>query len=244
MQSGFCPGQVMFGLVHCVDVDGKSVLFLDGDTECFQWWQWATIVCLLCFVLPFPALLVSLRRWLHRTRDRSDAMATPHLDASLFLLEGPYTRGKSYWESVVYLFRLMVILPSTFVTSTWACSVTLTVICAAQALCTVLASPFADRIQNNIDRCLHSTLVVVSVLSVRQMDSATAGDVDAQRALQASLATGVPMACFAVGLTQVMYARAGVEFTRLLELERRWDAATRSLSGWVNLEGVKAQAHG
>ncbi len=56
----------LFSLIYCVDYENTKVLFLDGNIECYQLWQIATISVVSVCVIPFsfyimvaPAKLVS-----------------------------------------------------------------------------------------------------------------------------------------------------------------------------------------
>ena len=45
-------------LLHCVNVGNKSVLFIDGNVECLQSWQFAVIAITCIFIFPFFVILL------------------------------------------------------------------------------------------------------------------------------------------------------------------------------------------
>ena len=53
--------------LNCVQVYGKPVLYISGDTECYrQPWQWFVVVFLVVWVVPFPIALVLAYRLFKR----------------------------------------------------------------------------------------------------------------------------------------------------------------------------------
>lgn len=44
-------------MIHCVTVNDKIVLFIQGNRECYAKWQYALMVFLGCWVIPFPIAL-------------------------------------------------------------------------------------------------------------------------------------------------------------------------------------------
>ena len=55
-----------FSLVSCVQVGyfGK-VLFIDGSTSCYTWWQMVTIIVVCCWIVPFPVTIYASSNLLH-----------------------------------------------------------------------------------------------------------------------------------------------------------------------------------
>ena len=47
-----------FLLLNCVSVDGDSVLFYEGDIQCFQDWQYAVVILVCVYVIPFFLVLL------------------------------------------------------------------------------------------------------------------------------------------------------------------------------------------
>ena len=47
-----------FLLLNCISVDGENVLFYDGNVVCLQEWQYAIIVLVTVFVIPFFTILL------------------------------------------------------------------------------------------------------------------------------------------------------------------------------------------
>ena len=48
--------------LHCVEINETRVLFISGDVQCYQKWQWAVTALFLIWVIPFPvALVISYR---------------------------------------------------------------------------------------------------------------------------------------------------------------------------------------
>ena len=50
-------GTTTFTLLHCVDVKGEQVLFIDGEIQCYQWWQSIVWVYAALCVIPFFLVL-------------------------------------------------------------------------------------------------------------------------------------------------------------------------------------------
>ena len=55
-------------LLNCVPVNGKSVLFLDGNVQCLQVWQYGMILVVSTFIIPFFVVLLFGPRVLQRGR--------------------------------------------------------------------------------------------------------------------------------------------------------------------------------
>ena len=43
----------MFALIHCVNVNGSNVLFVDGNIACYQSWQIFTLIAIVFCLIPF-----------------------------------------------------------------------------------------------------------------------------------------------------------------------------------------------
>ena len=49
-------------ILNCTKLLDKNVLFINGEVQCYRWWQWLDLLFLLLWVIPFPiAVLVSYR---------------------------------------------------------------------------------------------------------------------------------------------------------------------------------------
>lgn len=59
---------LFFNLVNCTQVGNKSVLLLDGNVQCFTWWQWVCIGIIVVNILPFSIFLVFIPKHLKRSR--------------------------------------------------------------------------------------------------------------------------------------------------------------------------------
>jgi len=44
--------------LHCVEMNNTSVLFISGEVQCYQKWQWAVTAFFVVWVIPFPVALV------------------------------------------------------------------------------------------------------------------------------------------------------------------------------------------
>ena len=40
-------------LVHCIDINGINVVYVQGDSKCYQSWQYLAIAMIICWVVPF-----------------------------------------------------------------------------------------------------------------------------------------------------------------------------------------------
>lgn len=44
-------------LMHCVSIGSKKWLFIDGNVQCFQWWQYILLAYIVVFLMPFILVL-------------------------------------------------------------------------------------------------------------------------------------------------------------------------------------------
>lgn len=44
-------------LMHCVSIGSRKWLFIDGNVQCFQWWQYILLAYIVVFVMPFILVL-------------------------------------------------------------------------------------------------------------------------------------------------------------------------------------------
>eukprot|EP00794_Sanderia_malayensis_P012813 gene12813-14126_t len=51
-------GNVSLTMLHCVDVIGGPVLFIDGEVTCFQPWQYAVMAYVILFIAPVTVVLL------------------------------------------------------------------------------------------------------------------------------------------------------------------------------------------
>ena len=59
----------LFSLISCVTISSsKTVLFIDGNIECFQQWQYVVISIIVCWVVCFPFAIYTSSWLLHRQR--------------------------------------------------------------------------------------------------------------------------------------------------------------------------------
>ena len=59
----------LFSLLLCVPLHPeKKVLFIDGSIKCYQWWQYVTVMVVICWVVPFPFALYTSTWLLHRKK--------------------------------------------------------------------------------------------------------------------------------------------------------------------------------
>ena len=58
----------LFAIVslNCVDVNGDSVLYISGNVQCYQQWQWPIIAIFVVWIVPFPIALVLAYRLFKR----------------------------------------------------------------------------------------------------------------------------------------------------------------------------------
>ena len=59
-------GNVSFDLLRCVPVGTEPRMFYDGNVVCFQWWQYAIIVFIVLFTVPFCLVLLWGSMKLHK----------------------------------------------------------------------------------------------------------------------------------------------------------------------------------
>lgn len=59
-------GNVSFYLLRCLPVGTERRMFYDGNVMCFQWWQYAIIVSIVLFTVPFCLVLLWGSMKLHK----------------------------------------------------------------------------------------------------------------------------------------------------------------------------------
>lgn len=60
--------RVILKLVTCIDVNGKSILYAQGDVECFTQWQYSLITVAVTWVIPFCLIVFLLPSLLSKGR--------------------------------------------------------------------------------------------------------------------------------------------------------------------------------
>ena len=160
-------------LLNCVPWDGALRLFRAGYVTCYAEWQYPLFVLLGGFLVPFPFLLVGLRRWLSSQQRRRDSSAWGW--AVLHVLEGPYVRGRAWWESVGMLRRLALLAVATFVPDPMWRALGLAAGCFVVLLSHAYLRPYADRYYGWAETLFLCDLTLVSVLQIPQATFATLG---------------------------------------------------------------------
>ncbi len=160
-------------LLNCVPWDGALRLFRAGYVTCYAEWQYPLFVLLGGFLVPFPFLLVGLRRWLSSQQRRRDSSAWGW--AVLHVLEGPYVRGRAWWESVGMLRRLALLAVATFVPDPMWRALGLAAGCFVVLLSHAYLRPYADRYYGWAETLFLCDLTLVAVLQIPQATFATLG---------------------------------------------------------------------
>ncbi len=160
-------------LLNCVPWDGALRLFRAGYIACYVEWQYPLFVLLGGFVVPFPLLLVLLRRWLSSRQRRLGSSAGGW--AVLHVLEGPYARGRTWWESVGMLRRLALLAVATFVPDPMWRALGLAGGCFVVLLSHVYLRPCADRYYGWAETLFLCDLTLVAGLQIPQATFAALG---------------------------------------------------------------------
>ncbi len=79
----------LFNLVCCLTVGEKTVLFMDGNVECYTWWQWVSLYVIMSFIVPFSIYLAIAPKY----------MKNGQLSVANFFLgfSSPFVFGVVYW---------------------------------------------------------------------------------------------------------------------------------------------------
>ncbi len=160
-------------LLNCVPWDGALRLFRAGYVACYVEWQYPLFVLLGGFVVPFPLLLVLLRRWLSSRQRRLGSSAEGW--AVLHVLEGPDARGRTWWESVGMLRRLALLAVATFVPDPMWRALGLAGGCFVVLLSHVYLRPCADRYYGWAETLFLCDLTLVAGLQIPQATFAALG---------------------------------------------------------------------
>jgi hypothetical protein len=160
-------------LLNCVPWDGALRLFRAGYIACYAEWQYPLFVLLGGFLVPFPLLLVLLRRWLSSRQRRLGSSAEGW--AVLHVLEGPYARGRTWWESVGMLRRLALLAVATFVPDLMWRALGLAAGCFIVLLSHAYLRPYADRYYGWAETLFLCDLTLVAGLQIPQATFAGLG---------------------------------------------------------------------
>ena len=60
--------ETSFNLLRCVPADNRWILFIDGNVDCLQTWQYAAVIFTVIYVMPFPLALYVGHRLLRSKR--------------------------------------------------------------------------------------------------------------------------------------------------------------------------------
>ncbi len=160
-------------LLNCVPWDGALRLFRAGYVTCYAAWQYPLFAVLGGVLVPFPLLLLILRRWLSSRQRRRGSSAWGW--AVLHVLEGPYTRERAWWESVGMLRRLALLAVATFVPDPMWRALGLAAGCFVVLLSHAYLRPYADRYYGWAETLFLCDLTLVAVLQIPQATYAALG---------------------------------------------------------------------
>jgi hypothetical protein len=156
-------------LLNCVPWDGALRLFRAGYVACYAQWQYPLFVLLGGFLVRFPLLLVLLRRQ-RRMGSSADGWAVLHV------LEGPYARGRTWWESVGMPRRLALLAVATFVPDPMWRALGLAGGCFVVLLSHAYLRPYADRYYGWAETLFLCDLTLVAGLQIPQATFADLGE--------------------------------------------------------------------
>jgi hypothetical protein len=160
-------------LLNCVPWDGALRLFRAGYVTCYAEWQYPLFMLLGGLLVPFPLLLVCFRRWLSSRQRRRGGSAWGW--AVLRVLEGPYARGRTWWESVGMLRRLALLAVATFVPDPMWRALGLAAVCFVVLLSHAYLRPYADHYYGRAEMLFLCDLMLVAVLQIPRATFATLG---------------------------------------------------------------------
>ncbi len=189
-------------LLYCISVSDEDVcldslfltpkvLFDQGEVVCYTSWQRGVFVFFFFILVPFPYVVNLFRSKLRREEKDSPELRTFRFsvaEASVnvverfgthpltVLLEGPFRVGREYWESILLVRRLIIVV-------VWAAtpqmpfvrSFLLAVLCALFLAMHIYAQPFKLRSAQLIETFFLSTLALIAVIDIRSAVHAATG---------------------------------------------------------------------
>jgi hypothetical protein len=140
-------------LVACVDINGDSVIFIDGTVKCHdeKWRGFVAFVVMLCI---FPVALPFTLRWKRLPHNIRAAICSPFLET------------RFYWIAVTLLFRFLMSIASAInPSSPIAAAVIQSVLSVAMLIILTHQKPYCHAFTYYFDVFCHFFLVVQFVLA-------------------------------------------------------------------------------
>ena len=147
--------------LHCVSVDGQSVLFESGGVSCNSAWWHIALLVMVVVLAPLPLFLILLRKGLRRFEYRHEGA-----HAVLEVLEGPYALNRRWWESMGLLRRLALLALYTFLENPLWKAMGLFIGCSVMLISHLFASPFAEWRFDQMESVFLSCLVIIAALEI------------------------------------------------------------------------------
>ena len=151
-------------LLHCVSFGDELRLYRAGEIRCYTRWQIPLFLLLGMAIVPFPLLLVFIRRIIRRRRLEGMSVG----QAVLRVLEMPYSSDCRWWESVGLFCRLaLATLGMLIVDPVWR-AVSLFAGCSVVLASHLHYQPFRDRTYGRVESGFLIGLVFVAVVQIVQ----------------------------------------------------------------------------
>eukprot|EP00111_Clytia_hemisphaerica_P020385 TCONS_00060054-protein len=89
-------------LVHCIEINGINVVYVQGDTKCYQSWQYLAISIIVCWVVPFSvSLYFSSQMLMDAVLTPNEFLATLFIPAYIIVKKIQMRRNKNVNKSYV-----------------------------------------------------------------------------------------------------------------------------------------------
>lgn len=151
-------------LLRCVNIGGRQFLEVDAHIACYEPWQQALFPALVALVA-YP-LAVAAAGWRLGRAPRHSL--TPLRRVALAELGAPFHAGARWWDGVLLLRRLALVLIYVFWPAsgrTWSALVS-AVLCVLFLVSHLAVRPYSARWAHHAETCLLATLCVVSMRGV------------------------------------------------------------------------------
>ena len=150
-------------LLTCVaTADRSTVLAIHGTTPCLTprqspWWQWFLLALIVVGLSPIPLWLALLKRW-KSWQSRA---------SSIVMLESPYRHAMRDWESIVLIWRFLVVVTSSVVMDPSRRLLLLSILFVVILFVHMLAHPYKTKRAQNAAAVSFVILIVLAVSNSR-----------------------------------------------------------------------------
>jgi hypothetical protein len=199
-------------LLYCVDINGESRLYSDGNVQCYTDLQKGLFPFLAFFLVPFPFLLILLRKLLHHRVDQKEkflevnqSLSTQnhlsHAQEMLAVLEASYKPNRSWWETVSILRRFILLCFSTFLRNPVWKAYGLVFSCLLFLYIHIVFKPIRNKTGQSIETLYLTCLTAIAIMSIPDSVYSLSGLSPPSAAISFDKILGLIFVLFPLGLT-------------------------------------------